>query len=142
MLKRIIAVLAIMVMTTSANAYAAEHPAQKTGEGTILIYADAETLLLPDTEGNCTGGNGICYAVLRCPAYVYINGVHLFDGYAHQCTRCYTVYAVESTPLYYMYIGYWTMWPAQELVNLFGTTIYTNWYLYESGRTLVGVDLR
>jgi len=107
-----------------------------------VIKSNNNSLITPFVVTACPYGNGICEAVSRGTAYVFVNGTHKFTGACWQCSRCKVVYGTQYDPFIHNNLGYWCAAGWSTSIPKTGAVMYVSAVSYTSSRTIPGVAFR
>ena len=102
----------------------------------------SELLITPNVVAACPYGNGICDAVSTGTGKVYLNGNLVIIGGAWQCSKCYTIYVTQNSPLSGYPIGNWASRGWYSPISYNGCIMEVTSISYTSASSIPGVSFR
>jgi len=96
----------------------------------------------PNVVAACPYGNGICDAVSSGIGKVYMNGNLVINGGAYQCSKCYTVYVTQNSPLSGSSIGNWASRGWSYPISYNGCIMEVTSINYTSSSSIPGISFR
>lgn len=145
-------VLCLMVMLLISSTYVTSDAISSFGDSSELTVIPLESIHLhekdlnigvfPNVVSACPYGNGICDAVSSGIGKVYLNGNLVINGGAWQCSKCYTVYVTQNSPLSGYSIGNWASRGWSSPISYNGCIMYVTSINYTSSSSIPGVSFR